>query len=358
MSQIVDHVTKLFIAPRLADGRDIFLLESFNRQFGADNTLFNTDLPDDFTYRHLAFVAEPAEADYILVPHGIKKLDKKTSDYLAKVRHLAKESDKKVVVFVGGDLSSGVFIDDMIVFKGSQYKHLQRVNEIIVPPFVEDLGAKYDWQIRSKSAKPVVGFCGWSDFVGLIERLKYWLKNFLIDLEVFLTRDSLRSVFKKGLFFRRRAIDLVKNSLLVDTNIIVRRTFSGNLKTASTSIDQLRIEYINNIKNSDFVLAPKGDGNFSLRFYETLAMGRIPILIDTDCALPLGRFLPYDQVMVRVPYQEINNLDVIVSGLYSSWSPEDFVAKQQAARNFFRDNLRYDSFFNLLFSKPLEFWLE
>jgi hypothetical protein len=43
---------------------------------------------------------------------------------------------------------------------------------------------------------------------------------------------------------------------------------------------------LTNMENNIFTFCYRGAGNFSYRFYETLMMGRIPILINTDCVFP------------------------------------------------------------------------
>ena len=42
----------------------------------------------------------------------------------------------------------------------------------------------------------------------------------------------------------------------------------------------------NRANKSLFTFCYRGAGNFSYRFYETLMMGRIPILVNTDCVFP------------------------------------------------------------------------
>ena len=194
----------------------------------------------------------------------------------------------------------------------------------------------------------MVGFCGWAAPDGFVGYLKYWLKNLF----------TYPTVFKKGLYFRRRALKALSQSSSIKTNFIIRRSFSGNLKTASGDPTHLRREYIDNIFNSDFILAPKGDGNFSLRFYETLSAGRIPVLIDTDYVLPLESEINYDQVIVRVPYQNINQAGEIINAWYQNLSEEEWLFKQQQAQTLFAEKLRYDQFFNLLLARPLEDWLQ
>lgn len=352
-------MTKLFIAPYLTGQRELHLIASYFGREDIGSTLFSSsEILENFGYKNLCFVSNIVEADYVLIPHGLKKINSRMKKYLDSVRLISKKYNKKIIVFIGGDLSHNIFINDMIVMKGSQYLHLKRPNEIIVPPFVQDLGTRYGVNIRQKSPLPIVGFCGWADFPNKWCWVKYWLRVLFINVSKIISLDSSLEVFKKGIFFRRKAIGVVQNSSKLKSNIITRKSFSGNLKTVSKSVEEVRNEYVKNIIESDFILTPKGDGNFSLRFFETLAMGRIPIFIDTDCVLPLEKHIDYEGVLVRVSYQKIDQLDFIVSEKYNSWSEEEFISRQKKARQLFLNSLRYDSFFNLLFSKPLEYWLD
>jgi len=350
---------KLFIAPYLNGQRELHLIASYFKREDVGDTLFSSDeILENFAYKNFCFVSNITESHYVLIPHPIKQHNPEIDTYLSKVRDLVNKNKKKIVVFIGGDLSHNVFIDDMIVLKGSQYGRLKKRNEIIVPPFIQDLGTRHGFQIRRKSLLPVVGFCGWADFSGKLSWVKYYFKILAINLSKIIFHNSNLEVFKKGIFFRRKAIEVVRKSSILKSNIIIRKSFSGNLKTVSKSVGEVRDEYVKNIIGSDFILAPKGDGNFSLRFYETLSMGRIPVFIDTDCVLPLEKYINYEDVLVRIPYQNIDKLDFIIRGAYDSWSEEEFISKQKMARELFLSSLRYDSFFNLLFSKPLEEWLD
>ena len=49
---------------------------------------------------------------------------------------------------------------------------------------------------------------------------------------------------------------------------------------------QLQQEYFDTINNNAFTVCSRGAGNYSIRFYETLRSGRIPVLLDSDMVLP------------------------------------------------------------------------
>ena len=65
----------------------------------------------------------------------------------------------------------------------------------------------------------------------------------------------------------------------------------------------LKQSYIESIEDSKFVLCPRGPATNSVRFYEVLSRGRIPVLIaDTD--LPLENQIDYSKFCVMVPEEK------------------------------------------------------
>ncbi len=350
------YSTKLFLAPPISGLHELHLIASYFGRDDGSNTLFTSKNPANFAYKNFSFTENILEANYILIPNSIKKLDQNIQNYLDSVRSLAKRHNKKVIVFIGGDLSHDVFIDDMIVFKGSQYKYMMRSNEIIVPPFAEDLLEGDQLTIRKKSKntnqKPVVGFCGWAGFANVPQLIKYHARNLLINFQK-IFRPHLE-VHKKGLYFRRKAIQILQKSQLVSTNFIIRNSFSANTKTISLDPVQARKEYKENIISSDFVLTPKGDANFSVRFFEVLTLGRIPILIDTETVLPLENVIDYSEFMLKVNYRDLKKLPEIISEFYANLTPDQFSIMQHKAREAYELYLRYDRFFSYVFSGPVE----
>ncbi|HEV8677355.1 MAG TPA: exostosin family protein [Candidatus Paceibacterota bacterium] len=152
-----------------------------------------------------------------------------------------------------------------------------------------------------------------------------------------------------GVYWRRAAMRACVRTSLVDTLFITRRTFSGSRKTIELDPETARREYLESIRDSDFVIAPKGDGNYSNRFLKALALGRFPILIDTDCVLPFENKIDYSKVIVRVPMNGVKNTPRYVRNFYDPLSPEEFAARQKLAREIFEKYLRQDSFFRAFF---------
>ncbi|HWB33885.1 MAG TPA: exostosin family protein [Candidatus Paceibacterota bacterium] len=347
--------TKIHVAAKVIGEPVLFLIESWEKDFTQhdSSTIFINALPKDWGYKNFILNSSPEDADYILAPHAVRRMDDKGAQYVDDMRAYAKKYGKELIIFTGGDLQHDVYIDDAIVLKGSQYRPLLRDNEILVPAFVEDLTDTRPVEIRHKSDKPIVAFCG---FAGINTRAgwaKFYLRNALIDLKATLTGTPSLRTFKRGIYFRRKAMRALERDPRIETRFIIRNTFSGNAGTISLDPTQARTEYLENMRDCDFMLAPKGDGNFSLRFYEALSMGRIPLFIDTDAVLPLEDVIDYSNFMLRVPYTELARLPDIVAEFYDSLSDEKFVEMQRLARAAFAQYLRYDAFFSYLFGTRL-----
>lgn len=323
------------------------------RERGADtgpDVLFK-QLPEDFELNAYTITQSPQDADFFIIPQAIKKITPEWKVYADSVFGLAKRYNKKTILFLTGDLCHEVHIDEpnVIVFKGSEYAHAIRDNEVVFAPFVEDLGGIYGYAPRHWNPKPVVSFCGYAGFPSLRARVAYVTKNAAIDICTFLPGGRYASVYKRGIYFRRAAIEGMVTDTRIDCRFIIRDSFSGNVHTAAGHMSPaaLREEYIRSIVDADLILAPKGDANFSSRFYEVLSLGRIPILIDTDMVLPLSETINYSSCVIRVPYTEVDNIGEHVMRAWESLSDERYIFMQQQAREIYRKYLRFDSYFNI-----------
>jgi len=110
-----------------------------------------------------------------------------------------------------------------------------------------------------------------------------------------------------GTVIRSRAIKSLAQSQVIVTDIVVRDKFFGFQPEKDRP--QLRNEYVDHLMRNDYILCPRGAGNFSIRLYETMAAGRIPILIDTDLVMPFPEQIPWPEIAVWVPISDIDNID-------------------------------------------------
>lgn len=278
-------------------------------------------------------------ADYLLLPHNWN-LVKNNFVYLAEWNRLTKLSGKKVIVFNPGDSDKLVSLENAIIFRHSQYRSKLLANEIIMPGYVEDLGTN-EIALKTKQLKPIIGFCGWAKSTSWWQGLKTIIKA-----------EITYPLYKRqGLWWRKRMLRLLKRSNLINTNFVIRGSYSGNEKTIELDPAQARQEYIDNIINTDFTLCVRGDGNFSTRFYEVLSLGRLPLFFDTDCFLPLEDRIDYSQIMIRVDYQQLSQIASIASQAYKAWTMVEYQNKQLQARSIFEQYLRLDRFLQITLTK-------
>ena len=98
-------------------------------------------------------------------------------------------------------------------------------------------------------------------------------------------------------------------------------------------------DHYNNIQNNMFTLCSRGAGNHSMRLYEVLSMGRIPIQVDTDCVYPFEGKIDWSDHCVMVPEKDINNIGDHVMDFYNSKSSGDLLNMQKNNRKIWEEYL-------------------
>jgi hypothetical protein len=103
-------------------------------------------------------------------------------------------------------------------------------------------------------------------------------------------------------------------------------------------------EFYQNLAATDYTLCVRGGGNFSKRFYETLALGRIPVLVDTDCLLPFESVLKWGDHIVRVPQTELASLPRVVARHFAKHGPGGLAEIKHRCRKLWEEWLSFAGF--------------
>lgn len=106
---------------------------------------------------------------------------------------------------------------------------------------------------------------------------------------------------------RKKMEKAVKNMNSVVIN--VRYWFQKYMGYETTEMER---NYYGLIEMSKFILCPKGYGTNSIRFFEAMSHGRIPVLISDNTKLPLENEIDYNSFIVRVAEKEIQDLPEII----------------------------------------------
>ncbi|KKW43419.1 MAG: Exostosin family protein [Parcubacteria group bacterium GW2011_GWB1_57_6] len=305
------------------------------------NKLFQTIPPD--AYKNIfARVLDATQADIVIAPHEYVQLRNHPS-YLARCQDTARMAHIPLLVSAYQDDARPIALPGTFVLRPSAYRTALSAREILMPAYVEDVGAAWGIEPLPKGEKPIVSFVGKADFSSLGERIRYVIRNYAV-------RHGPR---KQGIYFRRHALSSLAADPRIVLNTIVRKRYSAHRNTIEVPPAQARAEYIRSIQHAHFTLAPGGDGNYSLRFYETLALGRIPILIDTDMPLPLQDRIDYNACIVRVPWRDIAHIGDYVIRFFNDRSENSFIEAQKNARNVFGSYLYMPRFLEHLFADIL-----
>ncbi|HSC54384.1 MAG TPA: hypothetical protein VLC98_12205 [Phnomibacter sp.] len=225
---------------------------------GAD--IYLPAVPDNtiawFTDQYTSKQNDPREADYIIHPCLLRDpadIHKELKLLSAKYRPF----HKPVIVFTLSDYE-GVYksYKNLIILRTSAKKSLLRSNEFILPYVWES--AQEPFQESGNTHRPVVGFCG----------------------------------LVSG--YRRKLIDLAVAYNRLDCRFILHDSFWGG----KPHDEQIIADFWGNMRSSQFMIASRGAGNFSMRFYQAMSMGRIPVLVDTDMELPLSSLIDWKNLIV------------------------------------------------------------
>ncbi len=293
----------------------------------------------------------PEAARAILLPNTFRFVTPAIEVYIKTYADLGEKYKIPVYIFSFGDFTDQVRFDQRVyVFRLSVYRPELGPHDIVTPTFTED-NAGESLVLRPKHAKPLVSFCGMGGFPSWKGWIKYYIKNAVWDFRALFNPHAKAK--KIGVFWRRTMMRVCDKSSLVDTHFIVRRTFSGLRRTIEIDPKIARKEYLDSIIESDFVLAPKGDGNYSNRFLKTLCLGRIPVIVDTDIVLPLEEAIDYSKIIVRVPMNRVGDTARYIREFYDSLSEEEWAERQRMARKAFEEYLRQDAFFRYFFAHHL-----
>lgn len=266
----------------------------------------------------LELVDNPSNADFFVYPI---KWEKKSLELKSFLAHASKHN-KKTLVFFNDDSDENMDLDEqnIFVFRTSFYRSTKKNNEIAMPGWAFDYGHQ---SYRKKEDRPIVGFCG---------------------------------CYTNNIYRRRSLESLINSDTIIKNFILYDQFWAGREQQVKENLDHayahdVRSKFIDNIKNSDYVLCCRGSGNFSYRLYETLSAGRIPIIIDTDIVLPHEDKIPWNDISVWVKKENIDKIDNIVLKDYDSMSQAEFLERQKTCREIYEDYIRPTSFFNKWFEE-------
>lgn len=264
-----------------------------------------------------------------------------------------KRQKKKVLVWISGDHGMKMKkFPHVYILRESGYRSGFSENEQGLPSFIRDPLIAYFHTnspiLLPYASKAQIGFCGQADSsrmkaikeMGMISyrNLSYYLNFTAEEPETILSSTYLRSSVLKHL----------EKSEKVGTDFIFRKQYRAGV-TENKQNHPTTLEFYENLKNNPYNICVRGGGNFSVRFYETLAMGRIPIFIDTDSPLPFYDQIDWERHLVRVDVKDKSAVDQAVFNFHQKLDEETFIDLQKSNRKLWEEKFTLKGYFlNLL----------
>ena len=260
---------------------------------------------------------DPASADFFLPPCGWQDGG---SPQALRMADLAARHGRPMVLFYHSDFEEPIPVDDALIFRTSITAANARPNELAWPAWTCDVLRTYGpgrVEPRVKASRPTVGYCGYIDYRNVVERVQ----------------RTLRGQIAPWSKLRGEAVRILKVSADIDTRFVLRRRFGGNAGAME------REQYARNMLACDYALVARGRGNFSFRLYEAMSAGSIPVFIDTDCRLPFDDEIPYRDLFVWVPSDDINEIAERVMAFHDRHDTHSLFLHRLKLRSAFDDYL-------------------
>lgn len=288
-------------------------------------------------------VDEIKESDIVIVPVDIHYFYKnKKTTWLFRFIEKATQLNKKIWVYSAGDFGL-TLIKNVYTFRLGGFHSKLDEQTFILPGHTIDpyVYLKEEFKPLEKTKKAQIGFVGNAD--GEIDK---YLKEFLFYLK--LNFERLTNVrycdyqsFYPSSVKRFTHLKKLEKSNLIETNFIYRKKYRAGARTQE-ELNKTTNEFYKNMQANAFTFCLRGAGNFSIRFFETLAMGRIPVIIDTDIRLPLNNMIDWSKHCIIT---NVDNFETKLIEFYKDINEVEFEKMQQRNRNLWKNYLTRENYF-------------
>lgn len=259
------------------------------------------------------------------------------------------ENSKRTVLLLAHDYDRPMakwLKGNPIVFRYSMSKIFDYRDEYIIPPKVDSFREAFDFRnVLPWSSTPKISFMGWSAFVCWSENLENEKQEVLQKLKL---KSSVKASplifptpFNIGVILRKRAMDIIQSDPRIECNFSVNDRYFYQ-HDQPTQNDK-REKYMESIRDTHYVLTIRGSGNYSIRLFETLAAGRIPVMIDSNQHLPFEDLVPWKELGVWVPFEKFEQIGDYIFEFHENNGDREFITATSRASQIFEKFLSRDA---------------
>jgi len=299
-------------------------------------------VPNDKTKLNFVLTDSLSEADIAIFPVDvISFLKKDKTGFFQKWIKKMSIYDIPIWIYTTGDFGFTLNNQNVTTFRLGGFNSKLNTKTQIMPCFVNDPYreiVKNDFFVLSKELMPTIGFVGNANAT---------LSKWMTELYLYFRRSVFNLILKRPEDYqpfypvskkRFQLLKKIQREEKVKTDFIFRDKY----RARDQSIEQTTFEFFKNIEENLYTFCIRGNGNFSVRFYEALIMGRIPILIDTDVRLPLKDFIDWNKYCVIVSE---NSLIEDLIQFHSSKTEQELKEMQKNNRKLMLEKLNRIDYF-------------
>ena len=291
-------------------------------------------LPDVNLISKLNLTSNIGDADYVLVPHAWRNI-KNNKEYLVYLRDLSRQTP--LLIVNSGDISAKCNLENAIELR--MFLHpWEKINRKIVLPYPVK---EKDFVIRKWKPIPRISFMG---YVPKLGPGSLFGENF----------QGLAKPIKSSVYINRKVsvAKLSKLSSKFDVQIQKRSAFTAYASNPNLNLHVS--EFNTELTKSDYILCPRGSGNTTIRFYESLSSGATPILIDSGGINPkISDNNFWTDNIINVKLFE-NWFHYISSDWAFLGKGQNYEYRQVQNNHVFLNDLKFEIFLEKLFKKYLK----
>ncbi|GGA86129.1 hypothetical protein GCM10008015_28540 [Flavobacterium palustre] len=305
----------------------------------------NTNLVEKYQ-----IVSEIANCDIAVVPVDIARFDagkkqQKLNDFIDSALNL----NKKVWMYSAGDYGKSISVSNQVyTFRLSGFASKLNAQTFILPSFINDPYASFSKEFRTigKLQQAQIGFVGHASH-SFLKKIKEYLLFLNYNSRRFIgeIQTDYQPFYPSGVK-RYQYLKLLEKNPEIKTNFIYRNQYRAGVKTEAAK-KKTTLEFLENMESNPYTFCMRGAGNFSVRFYETLAMGRIPLVVDTDFSLPLDNEINWEKHCVIA---KSNKIAETLIHFHQNCSSEDFELIQRNNRKLWQTHLEREAYFLKIYS--------
>ena len=296
-------------------------------------------------FQQYSLLEDPNEADAFIFPVNYFSIPQKgCQERYESLYQLAVSQDKKLLLYTGGDYGKTFNDAVLITWRNSGCKTSNDQQTILLPSFISDPLERDDLVLKGHAyqEQPAVSFTGFAN-PSFKEQLRISLLTIKGNLTRLMGADSsdAQSIYNAA-GKRFKYLKKLERDSKVQTDFIYRAAYRAGAVSAAQR-QQSTKEFFQNLNASPYTFCLRGAGNFSVRFYESLALGKIPVLIDTDVQLPLEQLIDWNQHICRISPDE----DIVEKLLefHKSHTASSFKALQISNRSLYENYLVRHAYF-------------